>query len=168
MKRSLLERDNKPEKVSCVCKIISGGQTGAERAGLDVAIKIAKKYGGYLLKGRKTDDGALSKKYKCMTELSTETAFAQTTKNIIEADGTLIFTMGAIEKDIAFVINQAQKCDASYIRIDLSKYLESKAGEIVSSWLKRVQPKVLNITGTHETAAKGIYAKVTSILLQVL
>ena len=44
-------------------KIISGGQTGADRAGLDVAIKKGIPHGGWIPKGRKTEDGTLPTKY---------------------------------------------------------------------------------------------------------
>jgi len=45
-------------------KIISGGQTGADRAGLDVAIKKGIPHGGWIPKGRKTEDGTLPEQYK--------------------------------------------------------------------------------------------------------
>jgi len=47
-----------------ITKIISGGQTGADRAGLDFAIKHNIPYGGWLPKGRKTEDGKLPDSYQ--------------------------------------------------------------------------------------------------------
>ena len=44
-------------------KIISGGQTGADVAGLDVAIKYGIPHGGAIPKGRLTEEGLLSEKY---------------------------------------------------------------------------------------------------------
>mgnify|MGYP006305357071 FL=1 len=44
-------------------KIISGGQTGADRAGLDVAIELGIPHGGWIPKGRKAEDGVLPDKY---------------------------------------------------------------------------------------------------------
>jgi Circularly permutated YpsA SLOG family len=38
-------------------KIISGGQTGADRAGLDFAIEQGLEHGGYVPRGRKAEDG---------------------------------------------------------------------------------------------------------------
>lgn len=37
-------------------KIISGGQTGADRAALDAAIKMGVNHGGWIPKGRKTEE----------------------------------------------------------------------------------------------------------------
>ena len=45
-------------------KIISGGQTGADQSALDVAIKFNIDHGGWIPKGRKTEDGILPDKYK--------------------------------------------------------------------------------------------------------
>ena len=52
-------------------KIISGGQTGADRAALDVAIKLGIPHGGWIPKGRKTEDGTLPQKYK-LQQMATE------------------------------------------------------------------------------------------------
>ena len=43
-------------------KVISGGQTGADRAGLDAAIEMKIPYGGWLPKGRKAKDGGVQEK----------------------------------------------------------------------------------------------------------
>ena len=45
-------------------KLISGGQTGTDRAALDVALKFGILHGGWIPKGRKTEDGTLPDKYK--------------------------------------------------------------------------------------------------------
>jgi hypothetical protein len=50
-------------------KIVSGGQTGADRAGLDFAIEVGLAHGGYVPKGRKAEDGRIDEKY-ALVELS--------------------------------------------------------------------------------------------------
>ena len=52
-----------------ISKIISGGQTGADRAGIDVAIALGIDYGGSLPSGRRTEDGYLSRTYTKMKEV---------------------------------------------------------------------------------------------------
>ena len=52
-------------------KIVSGGQTGADRAGLDAAIECGVEYGGWLPKGRTAEDGILPAGYKTMQEMAT-------------------------------------------------------------------------------------------------
>ena len=60
-----------------ITKIISGVQTGADRAALDVAIKLDIPHGGWIPKGRKTEDGTLPQKYK-LQEMPTESYPART------------------------------------------------------------------------------------------
>ena len=74
-------------------KIISGGQTGADRAALDVAIKLGITHGGWIPKGRITEEGPLPEKYQ-MQEMSTESYAARTEQNVIDSDGTLIICRG--------------------------------------------------------------------------
>jgi len=44
-------------------KIISGGQTGADQGAIDAAIKYSFLYGGWIPKGRLTENGPLPDKY---------------------------------------------------------------------------------------------------------
>ena len=74
-------------------KIISGGQTGADRAALDVAIKLNIPHGGWIPRGRKTEDGSLDEKYQ-LQEMSTESYSQRTEQNVIASDGTLIISRG--------------------------------------------------------------------------
>ena len=70
-------------------KIVSGGQTGADRAALDFAISKKIPHGGWVPKGRLAEDGPLPKKYK-LQEMSTDSYQDRTEQNVIDADGTVI------------------------------------------------------------------------------
>ena len=69
-------------------KIISGGQTGADQAALDAAIKLGISHGGWIPKGRITEDGPLLDKYK-LQEMPTDSYPARTEQNVIDSDGTV-------------------------------------------------------------------------------
>jgi hypothetical protein len=73
-------------------KVISGGQTGADRAGLDFAIETGLEHGGYVPRGRKAEDGRIDDRYN-LFELSTSSYPARTRRNIEESDGTVIFSL---------------------------------------------------------------------------
>ena len=73
-------------------KIISGGQTGADRAGLDFAIEVGLVHGGYIPQGRKAEDGRIDEKYQ-LVELSSNSYPVRTKRNIRESDGTVIFSL---------------------------------------------------------------------------
>ncbi len=149
-------------------KIISGGQTGADRAGLDVARELNLDYGGYLPKGRKTEDGALKQKYDRMTELLTVNYPVRTEKNIQSSDATLIFTMGTIGKGTTLTMRLAQKHEKPFAHIDLNKHTDKDAILLVRKFMIEVKPQILNIAGTRGSKAIGIYERVYSVLLNSL
>ena len=66
-------------------KIISGSQTGADRAGLDFAIETGLEHGGYVPRGRKVKDGKVAERYN-LVELGTSSYPARTRRNIEESD----------------------------------------------------------------------------------
>src|SRR5262249_57051294 len=73
-------------------KIISGGQTGADRAGLDFAIEAGLEHGGYVPKGRKAEDGRIDDRYQ-LVELLSSSYVARTKRKVEESDGTVIFSL---------------------------------------------------------------------------
>jgi len=76
-------------------KIISGSQTGAGQATLDAAIKLEFPYGGWISKGRRTEDGKLP--YTCkLKELKSPGHPNHTERNVMGADGTLIISHGKL------------------------------------------------------------------------
>jgi hypothetical protein len=70
-------------------EIISGGQTGVDRAALDVDLELGIAIGGYCPKGRRSEDGTIPDTYP-LVETSTSNYAVRTEKNVIESDGTLI------------------------------------------------------------------------------
>ena len=89
-------------------RIISGGQTGADRAALDVAIKLDMPHGGWIPKGRKTEDGILPRKYH-MQEMPTASYPKRTERNILDSDGTLILSRGKLTGGSALTRRLAKK-----------------------------------------------------------
>ena len=78
-----------------ITKIISGGQTRADQAALDFAIEHDIPHGGWIPKGRKTETGILPDKYK-LDEMPTASYPKRTERNILDSDGTLIFSRGKL------------------------------------------------------------------------
>ena len=149
-------------------KIISGGQTGADRAGLDAAIKLGLDYGGAIPRGRRTEDGPLPKKYRRMTELDSSAYPVRTRRNVLDADATLIFTRGPIAGGSELTLRLAEKNKKPRLHLNLKSRSEDEAARTVSAWLKKIRPEVLNIAGSREPKKNGFYRKVYRILLKVL
>jgi hypothetical protein len=70
-------------------KIVSGGQTDADQGALDAAIKLGVSYGGWIPKGRITEDGTPPDKYK-LQEMLSDSYPKRTVQNVIDSDGTVI------------------------------------------------------------------------------
>ena len=104
---------------SMIKKIISGGQTGADRAALDVAIKLSIPHGGWIPKGRKTEDGTLSEKYK-LKEMTTASYPKRTEQNVIDSDGTLIFARGKLTGGTDLTRKMTLKHKKQLLGIDLN------------------------------------------------
>ena len=73
--------------------IISGGQTGVDRAALDVAINLGLDYGGFCPKGRQAEDGMIPEKYN-LTELKSSKCAKRTLENMKFSDGSLVIYQG--------------------------------------------------------------------------
>ncbi|MBA4374237.1 MAG: hypothetical protein C0402_15410 [Thermodesulfovibrio sp.] len=151
-----------------ISKIISGGQTGADRAGLDVAIELALPYGGSIPSGRRTEDGHLPSKYEKMTELGSRHYQVRTEKNVIDADATLLFTGKKVGSGSALTRKVAEKYHKAFLHINLDKKTDDEAVVEISHWLDEMKPAVLNIAGSREAESGGIYSRVCAVLKQAL
>jgi hypothetical protein len=77
-----------------IAKIVSGGQTGADRAALDVAIGLGIATGGWVPRGRRAEDGAVPGRYVGMDETESPDYAERTRLNVRDSDATLILAFG--------------------------------------------------------------------------
>jgi hypothetical protein len=151
-----------------ITKVISGGQTGADKAGLDAAIELGLDYGGAIPAGRRTENGTLSLRYNKMKELKSRHYRARTEKNVLDADATLIFTFNRMGSGSALTTKIADQHYKPCLHINLSKQQDDEAITLVSAWLDAVRPHTLNVAGSRESTAIGIYDRTYGILRKVL
>ena len=145
-------------------KIISGGQTGADRAALDLALELGLPTGGWCPKGRRAEDGPLALGYP-LKETNSPNYAVRTEKNILEADGTLILTRGIPKGGTALTIKLAKVHRKPFLVIDLSV---GKNFRTVRDWGQVHQIKILNVAGPRESEAPGIYNETFSFLKKIL
>jgi anti-anti-sigma factor len=149
-------------------KIISGGQTGVDRAALDAAIDLGVDYGGAIPHGRKAEDGPIDEKYTRLKELESDAYKERTRENVLDGDATLILAAGSPMGGTAVTIKYAAIHHKPCLVVDLeTKDNDALAAEIID-WLKSTRPAVLNVAGPRESQAPGIYRRVYPILYRVL
>ena len=148
-------------------KVISGGQTGVDRAALDAAIAVGFDYGGSIPLGRKAEDGFIDLRYTKLIELSTAAYGTRTEQNVIEGDATLIFTAGQPDGGTKLTIKLLRKHCKPYLLIYLANTGENEVVEQIKNWLCKVEPRVLNVAGPRESKSPGIYTQVFDILMAV-
>jgi hypothetical protein len=143
-------------------KIISGGQTGAGRAALDVALKLNIPHGGWVPKGRKTEDGTLPDIYQ-LQEMPTASYPKRTEQNIIDSDGTLIISLGTLTGGSAYTRKMAMKNGKPYLHTDLNKLSTFGAAIIIDDWISKKGIETLNVAGPRASKNPQIYGLVTVI-----
>jgi hypothetical protein len=144
-------------------KIISVGQTGADRAGLDVAIKFNISHGGWIPKGRKTEDGTLPDMYR-LQEMPTSSYPARTEKNVLDSDGTVIFSHGPLTGGSKLTQQLATKHDKPCLHIDLNEVPGYNAVFLLRRWMFENNVKILNVAGSRTSKDPEIYKKVFDII----
>lgn len=147
--------------------IISGGQTGVDRAALDWAIDHHIPHEGWCPQGRKAEDGVIDVKYN-LIETGSEKYEERTKKNVEISDGTLIFSRklqltGGTQATLDFAI-QLQK---SWMHVTEDDSKESSKNQILEFILKH-NIKKLNVAGPRGSEAPGIDIYVTDLLNSVL
>lgn len=154
----------KVDPMNMIAKIISGGQTGADRAALDFAIKHEIPHGGWIPKGRKAEDGVLDHKYH-LQEMPTPEYSKRTEQNVLDSDGTMIVSHGHLAGGSSLTEHLAEKHEKPCIHIDLSNLTMGKASIIINNWIQRYKITILNIAGPRSSKDPKIY-KATMDLLE--
>jgi hypothetical protein len=148
-------------------KIISGGQTGADQAALDAAIKWKIPHGGWVPKGRITEAGRLPNRYK-VTEMPTDSLPKRTEQNVIDSDGTLIISHGPLTGGSRYTQEKAEDHNKPCLHIDLNNINPFQAAIVVKKWISDNNIETLNAAGARESKDKYIYQAALLLINTVL
>jgi len=141
-------------------RIISGGQTGVDRAGLDVAFDLGIPCGGWCPKGRRAVDGPIPDKYP-LKEIEAENYNKRTQLNVQDSDGTLVFYRGELEGGTAYTVKLADQYGKPCLLVDVESPVS--AAEFWS-WIDTHKIEVLNVAGPREEGRPGIYQQAYKLL----
>ena len=144
-------------------QVVSGGQTGVDRAGLDAAILHDIPHGGWCPAGRRSEDGRIPNKYQ-LRESDSRNYAVRTRQNVADSDGTLILfedTMSRGTELTAKFAGQQKKPLHCVDIIELLDWSEERFDEEIQnvhSWIQNENIGVLNIAGSRESTSPGIGA----------
>ncbi|MCX7423230.1 MAG: putative molybdenum carrier protein [Planctomycetia bacterium] len=145
-------------------KIISGGQTGVDRAALDVAIELGINYGGWCPLGRRSEDGVIPETYK-LQEAPTANYADRTALNVRDSDATLIIAKRPLRSGTALTQRMADRYQRPSLVVDPH---DTTSITKVIEWLKANNVKVLNVAGPRESLRQDVGSVAARFLMQVL
>jgi len=146
-----------------VQRIVSGGQTGVDRAALDAAIQLGIPHGGWCPKGRRAEDGPIPDRYLLSEDDSPRYA-ARTERNVIDSDATLILHRGPLAGGTRLTARQARNHGRPLKTIDLGEEVSLASAR---AWLRRHEVAVLNVAGPRESQQPGITEQALALLTKL-
>ena len=148
-------------------KIISGGQTGADRAAFDFALENNIAAGGFIPKNRRAEDGEIPAEYPNLTETKTEDYAARTELNVKNSDATLLLSHGELKGGSLLTKQFAENYEKPFLHVDFSALPLEQAVEKTTEWLDSIDCRELNIAGARASEDAAIYEQATEFLKRI-
>ncbi len=143
-------------------RIVSGGQTGVDRAALEIAIAHGIPHGGWCPKGRLSEDGSIPSRYE-LTEMANADYPARTEQNVIDSDATLILYEGKLKGGTLLTRRFASQWNKPHLCLNM----QTEPADSARRWLFQQQPEVLNVAGPRESSHPQIQSRAFDFLLDV-
>ncbi len=141
-------------------KIVSGGQTGVDRAALDWALARGVPCGGWCPKGRRAEDGPIDPRYPLIETPSAD--YAQRTEwNVRDADATVIFSLAPV---LSGGSKLTQELAERLGKPCLHLHPGVDAPSLLASFVRRHRVRVLNVAGPRASNEPGVYRYVQEVL----
>lgn len=141
-------------------KIVSGGQTGVDRAALDVALAHDLPVGGWCPHGRRAEDGTIPDRYP-LKETPSEAYEQRTAWNVRDSDGTLIITDGVLEGGTALTMTEAKRQGRPVLHV---RTTDAVPVPMIRAWGEDHDVRVMNVAGPRSSEAGDIYDAAREIL----
>ena len=148
--------------------IISGGQTGADRAGLDVARSLGIRHSGWCPKGRRAEDGVIPAHYE-LKETESGDYQERTKLNIVQSNVTLLFTLSEkLTPGSRLTMQTAARVGRPLLWIPTTVGEPIHHVASILGFINHFTPSVVNVAGSRESKSPGIGEHTRSILTMAL
>lgn len=137
-------------------KVVSGGQTGVDRAALDAAIEAGVGCGGWCPRGRRAEDGVIPERYP-LKQTSGSGYIERTRRNVEDSDGTLIVAPGEPAGGTLATLGHARRMGKPALVVDPTEPGGEARLDLITEWLTDHRIRVLNVAGPRESGHPGIY-----------
>jgi hypothetical protein len=153
-------------RISSTYHLVSGGQTGVDRAALDVALQLGLSCGGWCPAGRWAEDGPVDPRYPLHPTASSDPAI-RTRRNVLESDALLVLSPSPVGGGTALAVAMAERMGVPILIVDPEA---EDARNQVAAWLVELMPAggAVNVAGPRESEVPGIYRMAARLLCDVL
>lgn len=144
-------------------KVISGGQTGVDRAALDAALDAGYPCGGVCPRGRRAEDGAIPLRYP-MTESASARYGERTRRNVDQACATVVIHFGRLEGGSALTVHYGQKVGKPVLVLDGEAADAAESIVRLVAFCREHQVRVLNVAGPRDRADGVVWLRARDVV----
>jgi hypothetical protein len=151
-----------------IMTLISGAQTGADRAALDAAIACGVAIAGWVPRGRAAEDGVIPEHYAGLRETAAADPAVRTEFNVRDSDGTLIISHGRLHGGSRHTLDVAHRLGRPVLHLDLDRLDADAAAAIAAEWVAAHSIRCLNVAGPRASGDARIYAATFAVVSALL
>jgi Circularly permutated YpsA SLOG family len=148
-------------------KIVSGGETGVDRAALDAALAADFRCGGWAPGDRMAADGLIGERYP-LAVLPKGGYRQRTRQNVVDSDGTAIFYYETLKGGTRLTRNLCALEKKPYVLLDARKMMVAEAVEAVVRFVEDHGIRTLNVAGPRLSGWAEGYGFALSVMAEVI
>lgn len=161
-------RKASPSRAAPLERIISGGQTGVDRAALEVALRHGLPHGGWCPKGRWAEDGAIPARY-LLTETPSPEPEQRTEWNVRDSDATVIFSIAPVlTGGSAYTLRMTRRWGRPCLHLARMTFPVTEAAQHLIRFLQDHQVRVLNVAGPRVSTEPEAAQYATAVMEEML